>query len=96
MSQGSLTMMPISSAAVATEKRDHPQLRGFIFRVFAVGLMLGIGIGQVRMQHFHIAWEEMPGYRWWSVGWCALSAVFLSLDARGRWRKLTSPANCRT
>ena len=82
-------MMPMPNAAAATEQSANRQLRAFVFRVFVIGVMLGIGIGQIRMQHFHIAWEEMPGYRWRSIGWCVLSAMFLALDARGRWRKIT-------
>jgi hypothetical protein len=83
------TMMPMPKGATAWGKEPQRQMRPFVIRVFMSGVMLGMGIGEIRMQHFHIVWEEMPGYRWWSIGWCVLSAVFIALAARDRWRKIS-------
>ncbi len=83
-------MMPMPKGSTAWEKEPGRQMRSFAIRVFMTGLMLGMGIGEIRFQHFHIVWEEMqiPTNRWWGVGGCVLSAVFMALAARNYWRKL--------
>jgi hypothetical protein len=82
-------MIPMPKGATATEKEPRRQMRSFTIRVFMTGLMLGLGIGEIRFQHFHIVWEEMPSNRWWGVGWCVLAAVCGAVAARDYWRKIT-------
>jgi hypothetical protein len=74
----------------AWEKEPRRLMRSFVIRVFLVGFALGMGIGQIRFDHFHIVWAEMqlPANRWWGVGWCLLTAVVVALAAKDYWRKL--------
>jgi hypothetical protein len=77
-------MMPMPKGSTAWEKEPRRQMRSFTIRVFMTGLMLGMGIGEIRFDHFHIVWAEMqvPANRWWGVGICVLAAV---LGAWGAW-----------
>jgi hypothetical protein len=81
-------MMPMPKGATAWESEPRRQMRSFVIRVFMSGMMLGMGVGEIRFQHFHIVWEEMPNNRWWGVGWGVLAALSLALAARSQWRKI--------
>jgi hypothetical protein len=76
--------MPMPKGTTAWEKEPQRKMRSFVIRVFASGLALGMGIGEIRFDHFHIVWTEMqvPANRWWGVGICVLAAV---LGAWGAW-----------
>jgi len=51
-------MMPMPKGSTAWEKEPRRQMRSFAIRVFMTGLMLGMGIGEIRFQHFHIVWRK--------------------------------------
>ena len=40
----------------AWEKEPRRLMRSFVIRVFLVGFALGMGIGEIRFDHFHIVW----------------------------------------
>jgi hypothetical protein len=82
-------MMPMPKGATAWEKEPQRTMRSFVTRVFMSGLMLGLGIGEIRFDHFHIVWAEMqiPANRWWGVGGSVVCAVFMAWAARESWRK---------
>jgi hypothetical protein len=83
-------MMSMPKGSTAWEKEPRRQMRSFVIRVYFYGLMLGMGIGEIRFQNFHIVWEEMqiPTNRWWGVGWCVLAGVCGALAAWDHWRKI--------
>lgn len=74
----------------AWEKESRRLMRSFVIRVFLVGFALGMGIGEIRFDHFHIVWAEMqiPANRWWGVGWFLLTSVFMAPVARYYWHKI--------
>jgi hypothetical protein len=85
-------MMSMPKGVTALEKESQRKMRSVVILVFFSGLILGMGIGQIRFQHFHIVWEEMqiPANRWWAVGWDVLAGVCGALVAWIRWRKISS------
>jgi hypothetical protein len=82
--------MSIPKGVTAWEKEPRRLLRSFVTWVFLVGFALGMGIGEIRFDHFHIMWAEMqiPANRWWGVGGWLLTAALMGLAARDYWRRI--------
>lgn len=82
--------MSMPNSVTALEKEPPRLTRSFVFRVFLVGFSLGMGIGEIRFDHFHIVWAEMqiPANRWWGVGWLLVGAVAMAMSAMDYWRKI--------
>jgi hypothetical protein len=78
------------NGVTAWKKEPRRLMRSFVIRIFLVGFTLGMGIGEIRFEHFHIVWAEMqiPANRWWGVGAFLVGSVSMAVSAMDYWRKM--------
>ncbi len=78
------------NGATAYKKEPWRLMRSFVIRIFLVGFTLGMSVGEIRFEHFHLVWSEMeiPANRWWGVGGFLVASVSIAVSAMDYWRKM--------